>query len=73
LRFLDIERLNCELQASVGVYNYVDWEDNKGKASHWGRVIASPFLPCGAPLPVVTVKGEHTLVTIGDYEALSGQ
>jgi len=73
LRFLDIERLNCELRAPVGVYNYVNWEDNKGEASHRGRVIASPLLLHGTPLPVVTVKGEHTLVTVGDYEALSGQ
>jgi len=55
------------------VYNYINWEDNKGEATYKGRVIASSLLPCGMPLPVVTVKGEHTLVTVGDYEALSRQ
>jgi len=25
------------LWASVGVYNYVNWEDNKSEASHRGR------------------------------------
>jgi len=56
------------------MYSYVNWEDNKGEASPpGGRVIASSLPPCGAPLPIVTVKGEHTLVTAGDYEALSGQ
>jgi len=61
------------LRAPVGVYNYINWEDNKGEATYKGRVIASSLLPCGMPLPVVTVKGEHTLVTVGDYEALSRQ
>jgi len=37
LQFLYIEKLNCVLWASVGVYNYVNWEDNKSEASHRGR------------------------------------
>jgi len=52
--------------------NDVNWEDNKGKASP-GGVIVSSLLPCGAPLPIITVKGEHILATAGNYEALSGQ
>jgi len=30
LQFHNIKRHNCELRAPVGVYNYVNWEENKG-------------------------------------------